>query len=242
MNEITVDVENYIGNELALFEKAQNWKNYYGSFFKPHLKGDVVEVGAGIGGTTLVLCNGDQKSWTCIEPDGTLTDKIQQLIDKKELPNYCSIVKGTLKDVSPANKYDAIIYIDVIEHIEDDKAEVNLATQYLKPGGTLIVLVPAHQYLYNEFDAALGHFRRYDRKMLRGVVPAGMTEVKVFYLDCVGLIASLANKWFLKQSTPTEKQISFWDKVIVPISRIIDPLFANSLGKTVIGIWKKGFK
>lgn len=239
MNKIQVNIENYIGNELTLFEKAKNWKNYYGSFFMPYLKGDILEVGAGIGGTTLILCNGNQNSWTCLEPDDSLAIEIETLIRKNKLPNYCKVIKGTLSTVSSDNKYDTIIYIDVIEHIEDDKSEVKLASQYLKEAGTLIVLVPAHQYLFNEFDTALGHFRRYNKKMLKEVVPEGLKEIEIFYLDSIGLLASLANKWFLKQSTPTEKQILFWDNFIITVSKLIDPIISYSLGKTVIGIWKK---
>lgn len=239
MSKISVDIENYVGDELALFEKAKNWKNYYGSYLKPYLIGNVMEVGAGIGGTTLILCNGSQNKWVCLEPDGNLVAEIEKMIHLGKLPNYCEAVKGTLSSINPSNKYDAIIYIDVIEHIEDDKSEIALAVQYLKDGGTLMVLVPAHQYLFNKFDAALGHFRRYNKKMLREVVPEGLEEVKIFYLDCIGLLASLTNKWFLKQSIPTAKQIIFWDNVIIRISKLIDPILGYTLGKTVIGIWKK---
>jgi cyclopropane fatty-acyl-phospholipid synthase-like methyltransferase len=214
---IKVDLENYIGNELALFEKAKNWKKYFGKHLSPYLKGDVLEVGAGLGGTTLVLCNEKQNTWACLEPDGNLATEIQTLINQNQLPKHCEVIKGTLQDLAIEKKYDAIIYIDVIEHIEDDKAEVKHATQFLKNGGVLAILVPAHQ----------------------NVVPSGLTEIKVFYLDSVGLIASLVNKWFLKQSTPTAKQIMFWDNVIINLSKITDVLSAHSMGKTVIGIWRK---
>jgi ubiquinone/menaquinone biosynthesis C-methylase UbiE len=236
---IKVDLENYIGNELALFEKAKNWKKYFGKHLSPYLKGDVLEVGAGLGGTTLVLCNEKQNTWACLEPDGNLATEIQTLINQNQLPKHCEVIKGTLQDLAIEKKYDAIIYIDVIEHIEDDKAEVKHATQFLKNGGVLAILVPAHQFLFNEFDANLGHFRRYNKSMLQNVVPSGLTEIKVFYLDSVGLIASLVNKWFLKQSTPTAKQIMFWDNVIINLSKITDVLSAHSMGKTVIGIWRK---
>ena len=53
----------YQGKELELFEYAENWKRYFASHMKPYLKGSVLEVGAGIGGTTKVLCDATQISW-----------------------------------------------------------------------------------------------------------------------------------------------------------------------------------
>ena len=63
-----MSAETYIGNEHELFDKAINWKGYYGNKIKPYLLGNVMEVGAGIGATTKSLCNGNHKKWVCLEP------------------------------------------------------------------------------------------------------------------------------------------------------------------------------
>jgi predicted SAM-dependent methyltransferase len=131
------------------------------------------------------------------------------------------------------------LFIDVIEHIENDTDELKKASSFLKPGGHLIVLVPAHNYLYSEFDKSIGHFRRYNKKMLIEVAPKELKQIDLRYLDSLGLLASLANKWFLKQDYPELKQIKFWDNFIIPISKITDILSFYSIGKTVIGIWQK---
>ncbi len=232
-------MKQYIGNELELFKHANNWKNYYAKFIKKHLKNDVLEVGAGIGETTRSLCDGTQTSWVCIEPDEKL---IKELILKKEsgyLPSIIEIKLGTLNDLEGDRKFDAVIYIDVIEHIENDSDELRIASSFLKPGGKLIVLVPAHNYLYSEFDKAIGHFRRYNKKMLSDAAPKELIRKDLRYLDSLGLSASLANKWFLKQAYPDIKQIKFWDNFIIPISKITDFFTLYSVGKTVIGIWEK---
>jgi SAM-dependent methyltransferase len=229
----------YIGNELEVFEHAIAWKNYYGRFFAPYLKGKVLEVGAGIGGTTTELCDGSQEKWVCLEPDPQLYASLQEKITSGRLPKCCSAFKATTGDLSPSEKFDAIMYIDVIEHIEKDAEELARATTLLADGGYLIVLVPAHQYLYNEFDKAIGHYRRYDRKMLKAAAPGNVEEVKMRYLDSVGLMASLVNKWFLKQTAPTIKQIHFWNGTIIPVSKITDVLLNYNAGKTLTAIWKK---
>lgn len=230
---------NYIGNELELFQHASTWKNYYGSFIKPYLKGRVMEVGAGIGSTTSSLCDGSQKKWLCVEPDPILFQKLEAKVIAKELPACCSALKGTTQDLPVDEKYDAIMYIDVIEHIEDDAAELEQAYKLLAEGGHLIVLVPAHQYLYNEFDRAIGHYRRYNKTMLKNAAPHELKLQKIRYLDSCGLLASLSNKYFLKQEYPTMGQIKFWNKAIVPVSKITDVISNYSLGKTLVAVWKK---
>jgi 2-polyprenyl-3-methyl-5-hydroxy-6-metoxy-1,4-benzoquinol methylase len=233
------DVTTYIGNELELFSHAHNWKNYWGSKVKPYLGERVLEVGAGLGGTTQHLFNGKTiKQWTCLEPDPALAQGIQDKIDKGLIPNTCEILIKTLENLEkPQNTeggYDSIIYIDVIEHIENDKAELAQTLPFLKKGGHLIILVPAHQFLFSPFDKAIGHFRRYNRPHLKSVIPEGYEIVKAQYLDTVGLAASLANKLFLKQSYPTLKQILFWDKYIVSTSKLVDKITFHNFGKSVL--------
>ncbi len=229
----------YVGSELDLFAKAVRWKKYFLSTFSRYLKGDVLEVGAGLGGTTEILCDGSQSKWLCLEPDKEMTESIKDKIRSGHLPSCCQARAGFRNELSPSDKFDAILYIDVLEHIEDDKKEAWEAANHLKPGGFLIILSPAHQFLYSPFDRAIGHFRRYSRQELRAAVPANLEQVSLRYLDSVGLFASLGNRLLLRQSMPTEKQILFWDQMLVPLSQVVDPLLGYNFGKTVIGVWKK---
>jgi len=229
----------YQGNELQLFQHATVWKNYFGSFIKPYLKGNILEVGAGIGSTTLQLCDGSQTEWICLEPDPVLFSQLEKNISTGTLPSCCIAIKGVITDLSPEKKFNVVIYIDVIEHIENDVAELRRVQDYLAPGGYLIILVPAHQFVYNQFDKSIGHYRRYNKKMLRKAVPQSLQLKRIIYLDSVGLLASIANKYSLKQNYPTMKQISFWDKVMVRISKFTDFLINYQTGKSLIAIWQK---
>ncbi len=232
-------VGDYVGSELDLFAKATRWKHYFRSTFSEFLHGDVLEVGAGLGGTTEILCDGSQSSWLCLEPDKEMTESIRNKIRAGELPVCCQARAGFRSELKASDKFDAILYIDVLEHIEDDRAEALAAIEHLKPGGFLIILSPAHQYLYSPFDKAIGHFRRYSLEELRATVPSDLKEISLRYLDSIGLFASLGNRMLLRQAMPTEKQILFWDRVLIPISQIVDPLLGFRFGKTVIGVWKK---
>jgi Methyltransferase domain len=229
----------YIGDELQLFENARNWKAYFASRLKPYIRGRVVEVGAGLGGTTRTLCSGTETSWTCIEPDPRLCSEISRKVAAGDLPAQVTASVSTLADRPPTDKFDTVLYIDVLEHIEGDHAEAALAAERLERGGHLIVLAPAHQSLFTPFDAAIGHFRRYSRKSLKSVSPPGLTLQTCFYLDSVGLLASLANKLLLRQSHPKLGQILLWDRAMVPVSRMVDPVLGYNLGKTVVAIWRR---
>jgi cyclopropane fatty-acyl-phospholipid synthase-like methyltransferase len=229
----------YNGHELKLFAFAENWKKYFSSYLKPFIKGRVLEVGAGIGGTTRFLCSAQTQEWICLEPDPTQVNKIKSLIEENQLPAYCQTMQGTTKDLMPDFLFDTIIYIDVLEHIQDDASEILHASKFLKSNGYLIILSPAYPWLFSSFDKSIGHFRRYTIKTLRSIIPDFFQEVKLFHVDSVGLLTSLMNKFVLHQRYPTEHQIKFWDRWIIPMSRIIDFLLLNKVGRSIVGIWQK---
>jgi cyclopropane fatty-acyl-phospholipid synthase-like methyltransferase len=229
----------YVGNELDLFEQANVWKKYFGRFLNSFLKGKILEAGAGIGGTTAALCDDTQDKWLCLEPDPQLYARLENKIREGRLPSCCASIKGTTTDLPPNEKFNAIMYIDVIEHIEKDTEELNRAKALLADKGCLIVLVPAHQFLYNEFDRAIGHYRRYDKKMLKAVAPAGMRLLTIRYLDTLGFISSIMNKYFLKQHYPTAEQVKFWNKFLIPLSKPLDFISGYATGKTLFAVWQK---
>lgn len=229
----------YKGSELELFEKAENWKTYYQNLIRDYLGHEVLEVGAGIGATTRALCGEKRIRWVCLEPDPALADRIQSLIDNHELTSACEVRVGLVSDLPPEDTFDTIIYIDVLEHIENDREELESSLSHLKPRGYLVVLSPAHQWLYTPFDEAIGHHRRYNKNTLLAVIPEGLERVELKYLDAVGALASAGNRLVLKSKSPSAKQLAVWDKLMIPLSRMVDPLLGYRVGKTVLGVWRK---
>jgi SAM-dependent methyltransferase len=229
----------YEGTELDLFLAARNWKAYWSRRLRPHLGETVLEVGAGFGSNTPLLFGPAQKRWVCLEPDASLAARIPGHLKKYPWAGQIETRVGTLNDVPPVETFDTLLYIDVLEHIEDDRAEMRAALQRLKPGGRIIVLSPAHPWLFTPFDQAIGHYRRYTKSSLRDCTPPGARLVELDYLDSMGLLASGANRLLLQQSMPTARQIQFWDRWLVTTSRVLDPLLGFCVGKTVTGIWAK---
>jgi 2-polyprenyl-3-methyl-5-hydroxy-6-metoxy-1,4-benzoquinol methylase len=229
----------YAGNELEIFAHAQRWKAYIHSEIRAFIHGDVAEVGAGLGAVTQLFLNESFDNWTCIEPDPSLMLQLKAALAPSIRSGHVHCVDGSLQDVAAEPRFDVVLYIDVLEHIELDREELEHSAQRLKAGGTLIVLCPAHGFLYSPFDRAIGHHRRYDKRSLAAVAPSALTCLRLRYLDSVGMLASLANRLWLKQQNPTHAQVALWDRWMVPMSRRIDPWLRFALGKSVLGVWQK---
>jgi SAM-dependent methyltransferase len=237
------DIYQYHGPELEIFAFATNWQRYVADMIIDNVNGKVLEVGAGIGCFTKAFCleirPNQIDSWWCLEPDPKQTAIIQNDIDRGILPAFCMATAGTLDSLPDHQKFDTILYVDVLEHIEDDRAELANSAAHLALGGKLVVLAPAHGWLFSELDRNAGHFRRYTSGSLVSLNPPDTKLMSCRYYDCVGIVASLANRILLRQGIPTPAQISVWDRLMVPISRRFDPLIGYRIGKSVLGLWEK---
>lgn len=227
----------YTGDELSLFKNATNWKKYFSSKIKEYIKGDVLEVGAGLGINAAFLCNPKVESWCFLEPDINLTEQIALNTENLDIINKV-IINGTIDQIL-TKTFDTIIYIDVLEHIENSKDEIEKAINRLNDNGCLIILVPAYNFLYSEFDKRIGHFRRYNKSILRSEINGPLDEERLFYLDSIGFLASLTNRILLKKSLPTINNIILWDRWLLRLSKIFDIMFFNLFGKSLIGIYIK---
>lgn len=229
----------YGGGELDLFAEAINWKKYWSSTIRESIGGDVLEVGAGIGANTPFLKSGRTASWTCLEPDPAHAERIRRAFAAQSALADCKVQTATIADLGPERRFDTILYIDVLEHIADDRLELQRAAHLLRDGGRIVVLVPAHQSLYTPFDKANGHFRRYGKDSLLACSPDNCRLTRLICLDSVGLLASMSNRFILRRSRPTRGQILFWDRAFVLPSRYLDRLTGYKIGKSMIGIWEK---
>jgi methyltransferase family protein len=230
----------YIGQELDIFAHARNWKKYWSSEIRSYLTGDVLEVGAGLGANTEFLKSGRVLSWMCLEPDPELARRMRNRFATQPGLAGCRIETGTTETLGSGHEFHAVIYIDVLEHIEEDRQELVRASNLLRSGGRIIVVAPAHQWLYTPFDRAIGHMRRYRRSTLSACTPNDCKIERLAYLDSAGLLASMANRFFLRQDTPSLQQILFWDRLLVPTSQLLDRLTLHLVGKSILGVWRKG--
>jgi SAM-dependent methyltransferase len=229
----------YESMDLELFAKAKNWKKYWSDKVRSYIRGRVIEVGAGLGASTEYMCEQEYPEWICLDPDPSNSSHLARRIASGELPAFCKAECCVLEDLAPSVMADTILYIDVLEHIKDDEAEMRVAVSHLRQGGHVIVLCPAFNFLYTPFDKAVGHHRRYDKGDIERLTAPGLALREVFFLDSVGFFASLANRIFLKSSMPSSGQIALWDRAMIPVSRYADGAFGAIFGKTIVLVWHK---
>jgi SAM-dependent methyltransferase len=229
----------YVGAELEIFAAAANWKDYVARSIGRFVGGRVLEVGAGIGANTRFLHNPRVCEWICLEPDPDLAIRIGKRLIHGELPRGCRVVNGTITSVDGVGRFDTILYLDVLEHIAEDGLELARAARLLAPNGRLVVLAPAHQFLFSPFDAAIGHYRRYNRATLRALTPPDCVLARSMMLDSAGFFASAANRLLLAEKMPSRRQIAVWDRFLVPISRVLDRATMRRFGKTVVAVWRR---
>jgi SAM-dependent methyltransferase len=229
----------YAGGELDLFSLATNWKRYIKAEIGPYLVGDVLEVGAGIGATTAALHDGTARRWVCLEPDARQAARLRARVTEWPRSATTSVIAGSLRGLAERPSFDCVLYVDVLEHIQDDRDQIEAAARLVRTGGHIVVVSPAHQWLFSEFDRNIGHLRRYDKQQLQSLMPSGWIEEKLCYLDSIGVLLSLGNVLALKQSMPSRLQIAIWDRFCVPVSRVVDRILLGKLGKSVLAVWHK---
>ena len=137
-------------------------------------------------------------------------------------------------------KYDTILYLDVIEHIKEDKKEVIKALNLLRKNGNLIINVPAFSYLYSKFDKDVGHYRRYSKKDFQKILEGlNFKKVNFIYYDTIGFFLSLLSKVLVSNYKENfEKKIKLWNSMIW-LSKIIDFISFRFFGKSLLIIIEK---
>lgn len=210
---------------------------------KPWSAGKVLEIGSGIGNISQFFVN---DGFTIMLSDlredyfNELRIKFQ---DKREL---LGITQMDIVDPEFPTKFqhlketfDTIFALNVVEHIYDDVLALKNCKSLLKPGGNLIILVPAYQGLYGSIDAALEHYRRYTKSSLTTVFTRSEFQiVHRQYFNFMGVFGWFVFGKIFRQNTIAGGQMRLYS-LLVPLFRIIDKLLLHSAGLSVIVVGKK---
>jgi SAM-dependent methyltransferase len=130
--------------------------------------------------------------------------------------------------------------MNVLEHIKDDEAAVRAFSRLLRPGGALVLLVPAAPWLYGEIDKRLGHYRRYSKPSARALMEkAGLRVVALRYFNFIGLWAWWWNARVTRQLTQSDLQICLFDNLIVPWQARLESILPPPLGQSLLVVARK---
>jgi SAM-dependent methyltransferase len=223
------------------FEALREARNYRAALireFRPWLQGDVIEIGAGIGQMTAHLRElPDIRRLIAIEPDANLCRQ-----HRAALPGH-ELYEGTIADAPAGADWDAILSINVLEHIERDAGELARYASLLRARrGVFCVLVPARPEIYAPIDRDFGHFRRYTRPELRGKLEAAGFQIeRLFYFNCVGYLAWWLNFCVLGKRVFEVGKVRFYDRAIFPVVHFLEStLVRPPIGQSLIAVARAG--
>lgn len=234
-----VSTETYKGQHL---EAAAELKNYYQwiiSAVRPYLGGNGTEYGAGIG-TVSALMRPSMRHLELVEPSPSRGAELSRRFDGDPC---VTIVVNTLEGHLPGvrdKSRDALVLINVLEHIEDDDDALAQFHRVLKPGGHLVLFVPALSFLFSDLDALAKHYRRYHLRPLRRQVEASGLEICIArYMDVLGIVP-----WWLVNTLGGKRNLDprmtrAYDRFGIPATQFLEGFFPPPIGKSILLVAKR---
>lgn len=233
----------YVGKDLEAMSFAVNYHRWIFEEISAYLGKSIIEVGAGIGSFSEMLLENGPDTLSLVEPSGLygqLAETFASNGHRTDIDTYHAIFADVRDEIAAKSVPDSIIYINVLEHIEDDQGELKLIHQTLEDGGKCLLFVPALQALYGNFDRKLGHFRRYRKRELEDKCEAaGFKILKSTYFDFAGVMP-----WFVKYRLLGSEElgggaVDLYDRLVVPIVKKIESAIKVPIGKNILLIAEK---
>ena len=236
----TVD---YIGKDLEAMSLAVNYYKWVLDEFRPFFGKRFVEVGAGTGSFSKLLLQEKPENLNFVEPSEMfeiLKTNVALIKTETKIEFHQSVFGDMRREMENGNKPDSIIYVNVLEHIEDDRNELKMIYETLEKGGKCFIFVPALQSLYGEFDRKIGHFRRYTKKEIEEKCKAaGFRIIKSKYFDLVGILPYWIKYKLLKSDSLESSAVTLYDKIAVPVIRRFETILPMPIGKNILLIAEK---
>lgn len=205
----------------------------------PYLGQRIIEIGCGLGNFARHLT--DRELYLGTETSAESIAHVQALF--ADHPNMRFVVADA---TAPAftdfarQAIDTVFSLNVFEHIEKEAEALYNAAQVLQPGGHLILVVPAHMALYGSIDRAIGHYRRYDKRMLAGLFQqVGLILVTQEYINALGAMGWWANSRLRRLDTPPSGQLRLFNR-IVPVLKRIERAVSPPFGISLLAVGRKG--
>lgn len=224
---------------LDAISEADKFNEWMYDTIRRHCTGKILEIGSGIGNIS--------RFFTEANADITLSDI---------RPVYCDILKNKFEGIEVVEldlthpsftslyaehlgQYDSVFALNVVEHIENDSLAIANCNRLLKPGGKLVILVPAYAALYNRFDRELEHFRRYTTKRLNALLRSGkFSIIHSQYFNFMGIPGWYISGRLQSNKTIPKSQMSFYNR-LVPLFKLVDRCVFNSVGLSAISVGVK---
>jgi SAM-dependent methyltransferase len=220
-----------LATTLDSLRSAVHYQEWIFGMFDGYLGRNVLEVGAGHGDFTADLLDSG-RSVTALDMSARCCALLRdRFADRPGL----EVVEGDVAALSPAHQYDSALLINVLEHIDDDVGALHSLRASIRPGGHLLLFVPAFEGLYSDYDRMIGHRRRYRRShLVMAADRAGYEIVDSRYVNSLGAIV-----WWLfarrfRQVPTSEGLVRLYDTVAVPPLRRLETHRRPWFGQSVV--------
>ncbi len=223
-------------------EFADNYNNWIIGKFVPYLGDNLLEIGTGQGNFKKYL-QGKVKKHVSLDIDKNVIERAK-LRDPQGYYEVADVSdESTLQNLMQY-QFDAVICVNVLEHIPDHKSAVNNMLKVLKPGGHLLLFVPAFSHLYNDLDRLAGHLRRYKKQDITNLLDSTHKSKIIMkeYFNPVGAFGWWLNKFKEHKQINSENvnaQVKIFDKYVVPFSKFFNPVFKHFWGQSLYCIIRK---
>ena len=232
----------YVGHENL--ETATQRKNFtkwvYEAIFSG-LKGDILEVGSGLGTfSEHIIRDFPDSSVTLSDISLSYIQNLKEKFSGKNV-TVCKLDLNVQEDYEDIGyeKFDSIIAVNVLEHVKNDELALQQLYKMLRKNGILIVLVPANKFLYNVIDKSIGHWRRYTKNELETKIKNTKFSVeKMFSFNMLGMVGWYVNGNLCKKAVINKKASKVFDK-LVPVMKVVEKILRRRIGLSIICYSKK---
>ena len=231
-----MDTAIYTVEDQDRMTRAENYFSWQARLVRKHLGRRVLEVGCGTGNFTRLLLDRELVIAVDIEPRC-----IERLRERHgDRRNVVSLVASPgIPEFRDLAKFrpDCCVCLNVLEHIEDDRAALEAIAAVLIPGGRIVLILPAFQSLYGPIDRKLGHHRRYTRRAIRGLAEAvGLQVREAHYANLPGFFGWWTNAHVLRRDAQSERQIEVFDRYVVPLASAVESVARPPFGQSLVAV------
>jgi 2-polyprenyl-3-methyl-5-hydroxy-6-metoxy-1,4-benzoquinol methylase len=214
---------------------AVNHRRWFVELALPYLGDNPIEIGSGLGDYAL--------EWAEYLPRFTATeadpDRLVLLKERMADQPKIDVRQMLLPAADAGGEYSAAVSYNVLEHIEDHVGALRSMAELVRPGGRIILIVPAFMFAMSQVDIATGHIRRYTKKSMRAAMTgAGLQIEKLHYANALGLIGYYGATSIFKLAPKEGPMVKVYDSVVLPVTKAAESIVKPPFGQSVFVVAK----
>lgn len=224
----------YTSSDLEALLVLRRYRDWILGEFAPYLRGNAVEIGAGIGSYSREILR-SVASLDLVEPSVTGASHLANAFAAEARVTLVPSTAEHWVAAAGTDSYDSAVMINVLEHIDDDRQMLGELRRVIRPSGHLLLFVPALMQLYSPLDQLLGHHRRYHLPDLREKVEAAGFVIQIArYFDILGTLPWLVVNRILGATSFSSGLAALYDGIGVPLTSTFERIVSPPFGKNIL--------